>query len=197
MIGKLSGILSEKQVPELLIECHGVGYEVQVPMSTFLALGEIGQSVSLFTHLIVREDAHTLFGFLTAIERLVFRQLIRISGVGPRMALAILSGLSLEELGQAIVGQDITRMTKVPGVGKKTAERLLLELKDKWMALMGTQAAGAISPESSAAYRVASDVAQALVALGYSEKEAWACVKKLPEGLEVSAALRFALKALS
>jgi len=201
MIGKLSGTLAEKNPPQLLVDCLGVGYEVEVPMSTFFALGEVGQPVTLLTHLVVREDAHVLFGFATASERAVFRQLIRISGVGPRTALAVLSGLTVQDLGLAISAQDSSRLVKVPGIGKKTAERLLLELKDKWNSLSGVPAVAAVGGSAASLvaglHDTASDVLQALVALGYSDREAATAVKKLPEGLDVSAALRHALRELS
>jgi holliday junction DNA helicase RuvA len=131
MIGKLSGILSEKNPPQVLVDCQGVGYEVDVPMSTFYNLPAVGAPVSLLTHFVVREDAQILYGFASAEERTAFRQLIKISGVGPRMALGVLSGLSVAELAQAITLQEAGRLVKIPGIGKKTAERLLLELKGK------------------------------------------------------------------
>lgn len=200
MIGKLSGTLAEKNPPQLLVDCLGVGYEVEVPMSTFFALGEVGQPVTLLTHLVVREDAHVLFGFATASERAVFRQLIRISGVGPRTALAVLSGLTVDDIGLAISAQDSSRLVKVPGIGKKTAERLLLELKDKWNVSLGSGSGTPLATKGATGMGLndtASDVLQALVALGYSEREAASAVKKLPEGLDVSSALRHALRELS
>lgn len=200
MIGKLSGTLAEKNPPQLLVDCLGVGYEVEVPMSTFFALGEVGQPVTLLTHLVVREDAHVLFGFATASERAVFRQLIRISGVGPRTALAVLSGLTVDDIGLAISAQDSSRLVKVPGIGKKTAERLLLELKDKWNVTLGLGSGATLTAKGATGMGLndtASDVLQALVALGYSDREAASAVKKLPEGLDVSLALRHALRELS
>lgn len=191
MIGKLTGTLLEKNPPEVLVDCHGVGYEVQVPMSTFYNLPNVGQPISLLTHFIVREDAQLLYGFATAHERQTFRQLIKISGVGPRMALSLLSGLSIEELVQAVATQDTGRLVKVPGIGKKTAERLLLELKGKLGdAVVGTPGA-AVQSDAQA------DILQALLALGYSDKEASACLKQLPADIGVSEGIKLALKGLS
>ncbi|MEO6625945.1 MAG: Holliday junction branch migration protein RuvA [Burkholderiaceae bacterium] len=189
MIGKLSGILGDKNPPQVLVDCNGVGYEVQVPMSTFYNLPARGDKVSLLTHFVVREDAHTLYGFETAGEREAFRQLIKISGVGPRTALAVLSGMGVADLAQAVTLQQSGRLIKVPGIGKKTAERLLLELKGKLGPDMGVQAGAANSDEA--------DILQALVALGYSEKEAGAALKALPSGVGVSEGIKLALKALS
>ncbi|TFW35583.1 Holliday junction branch migration protein RuvA [Massilia horti] len=190
MIGRLSGILLEKNPPQLLVDCQGVGYEVDVPMSTFYNLPHVGEKVTLFTHLAVREDAHLLFGFGSANERAVFRQLIKISGVGARTALAILSGMTIADLAQAVTLQEAGRLIKVPGIGKKTAERLLLELKGKLGADIGV-AAGAPRDDTQ------SDVLNALLALGYSDKEALAALKNLPAGTSVSDGIKFALKALS
>ena len=190
MIGRLTGTLAEKNPPEVLIDCHGVGYEVQVPMSSFYNLPERGAQVTLLTHFVVREDAQILFGFGSTAEREAFRQLIRISGIGPRTALAVLSGLSVAELAQAVTQQQTGRLVKVPGIGKKTAERLLLELKGKLGA--DIDAPGGHAPAGDEA-----DILQALVALGYSDKEAQAAVKSLPEGLSVSEGIRQALKALA
>ena len=192
MIGKLTGTLLEKNPPQILIDCHGVGYEVEVPMSTFYHLPAGGGQVSLLTHFVVREDAQILYGFGTAVEREAFRQLIRISGVGPRTALALLSGLSVAELAQAVTAQESGRIVKVPGIGKKTAERLLLELKGKLGAdlpLPGSAAA--------AVGDAASDIQQALMALGYNEKDATAALKALPAGVGVSEGIKLALKALA
>ena len=189
MIGKLSGILGDKNPPQVLVDCNGVGYEVQVPMSTFYNLPARGDKVSLLTHFVVREDAHTLYGFETAGEREAFRQLIKISGVGPRTALAVLSGMGVADLAQAVTLQQSGRLIKVPGIGKKTAERLLLELKGKLGPDIGAQAAAANSDEA--------DILQALVALGYSDKEAGIALKALPSGVGVSEGIKLALKALS
>jgi len=186
LIGRLAGKLAAKNPPQVLLDVQGVGYEVEVPMSTFYSLPATGEPVTLLTHLVVREDAHVLYGFATPEERAAFRQLIRISGVGARTALSVLSGLSVAELASAVAMQDAARLTKVPGIGKKTAERLLLELK-------GKIAEGAAKPAAGAA----GDVVNALVGLGYSEKEALAAVKGLPPGLAVAEGIRAALKALA
>jgi Holliday junction DNA helicase RuvA len=190
MIGRLSGILLEKNPPQLLVDCQGVGYEVDVPMSTFYNLPHTGEKVTLFTHLAVREDAHLLFGFGSASERALFRQLIKISGVGARTALAILSGMTVADLAQAVTLQESGRLIKVPGIGKKTAERLLLELKGKLGADIGA-VGGAARDDAQ------SDVLNALLALGYSDKEALAAIKNMPAGTGVSDGIKFALKALS
>jgi holliday junction DNA helicase RuvA len=186
VIGRLTGKLAGKQPPQVLVDVAGVAYEVDVPMSTFYSLPATGEPVTLFTHLIVREDAHILYGFATLEERAAFRQLIRISGVGARTALAVLSGLSVADLAQAVALQEAGRLTKVPGIGKKTAERLLLELKGKLAEVQ--VAAGA---------EKASDVLHALLALGYSEKEALGAVKGLAPGIAVAEGIRAALKALA
>ena len=191
MIGKLTGTLLEKNPPQLLIDCHGVGYEVDVPMSTYYHLPAVGETVALLTHFVVREDAQILYGFGSAREREAFRQLIRISGVGPRTALSVLSGLGVDDLAQAITAQDPARIVKVPGIGKKTAERLLLELKGKMGADLGAR--GGMSPGSD----VASDIQQALMALGYNEKDAAAAQKALPSDVGVSEGIKLALKALA
>ncbi|WP_312514790.1 Holliday junction branch migration protein RuvA [Massilia sp.] len=190
MIGRLSGTLLEKTPPQVLVDCNGVGYEVDVPMSTFYNLPHTGEKVVLFTHLVVREDAHLLFGFGTASERALFRQLIKITGIGARMALAILSGMTVAELSQAVTLQETGRLVKVPGIGKKTAERLLLELKGKLGADIGVTA-GAARDDAQA------DVLNALAALGYSDKEALLATKNMPAGSSVSDGIKFALKALS
>jgi Holliday junction DNA helicase RuvA len=191
MIGRLTGILVEKNPPQLLLDVQGVGYEVDVPMSTFYNLPGTGERVVLFTHLVVREDAHLLFGFGSEPERRAFRQLVKISGIGARTALSVLSGLSVAELAQAVTMQDTGRLTKIPGIGKKTAERLLLELKDK----LGVDLTTTVGVHRAAP--VMSDVLHALLSLGYSDKEAVAAVKKLPEGLAVGDAIRQALKLLA
>ena len=191
MIGRLSGTLVEKHPPQILLDVHGVAYEVDVPMSTFYNLPQIGEAVTLFTHLVVREDAHLLFGFGSESERRAFRQLIRISGVGARTALSVLSGLSVAELAQAVSSQEAGRLTRIPGIGKKTAERLLLELKGKLGAEV-TTAVGVLGPAP-----VAADVLEALVSLGYSDKEAAHAIKELPEGIAVTDGIRHALKLLA
>ncbi|HEY8048451.1 MAG TPA: Holliday junction branch migration protein RuvA [Ramlibacter sp.] len=190
MIGKLTGTLADKNPPQVLVDCNGVGYEVDVPMSTFYNLPGVGEKVSLLTHFVVREDAQVLYGFASAAEREAFRQLIKISGVGPRTALSVLSGLSVADIAHAVTTQDAARLVKVPGIGKKTAERLLLELKGKVGADLGTAAA---APRSDAQ----ADILQALVALGYSDKEAAAALKSLPADIGVSEGIKQALKALT
>jgi holliday junction DNA helicase RuvA len=191
MIGRLSGTLVEKNPPQILLDVQGVAYEVDVPMSTFYNLPATGERVALFTHLVVREDAHLLYGFATENERRAFRQLLKISGIGARTALSVLSGLSVAELAQAVTLQESGRLTRIPGIGKKTAERLLLELKDKLGADM-TSAVGVNRPPPPS-----SDVLHALLALGYSDKEAVAAIKQLPEGLAVADGIRQALKLLA
>ena len=190
MIGRLHGLLAEKNPPQVLVDCHGVGYEVDVPMSTFYNLPETGQAVTLLTHFVVREDAQILYGFGTAQERSAFRELIKITGVGPRMALSILSGLSVADLAQAITHQEVARLVKVPGIGKKTAERLLLELKGKLGADMG-------SVQALASTDNLHDIGQALLALGYNDKEAAAALKALPADVGVSEGIKLALKSLN
>jgi Holliday junction DNA helicase RuvA len=190
MIGRLSGILLEKNPPQLLVDCQGVGYEVDVSMSTFYNLPHIGEKVVLFTHQAIREDAHLLFGFGNAEERSVFRLLIKITGVGARTALSILSGMSIADLAQAVTLQESGRLMKVPGIGKKTAERLLLELKGKLGADLGG-AGGRAAPDAQ------SDILNALLALGYSDKEALLALKSVPAGSGVSDGIKLALKALS
>jgi Holliday junction DNA helicase RuvA len=186
VIGRLSGKLSGKHPPQVLVDVGGVAYEVDVPMSTFYGLPASGEPVTLYTHLIVREDAHTLYGFATLEERAAFRQLIRISGVGARTALSVLSGLSVADLAQAVALQDAARLTRIPGIGKKTAERLLLELKGKLAEV-----------SASPVQEQASDVMNALLALGYSEKEAQGAVKGLSPGIPVAEGIRTALKVLA
>ena len=191
MIGRLTGRLAAKHPPQVLLDVGGVAYEIDVPMSTFYNLPATGDAVTLHTHLVVREDAHMLYGFATLEERAAFRQLIRISGIGARTALAVLSGLSVADLAHAVAMQETGRLTKIPGIGKKTAERLLLELKGKLAdALPGGAAAAA--PASTTA-----DILNALVSLGYSEKEAVAAVKGLAPGIAVTDGIRQALKTLA
>ena len=190
MIGRIAGILVEKNFPQIVVSCNGVGYEIDVPMSTFYPLPRTGEEVTLLTHLVVREDAHLLFGFLTAPERGAFRQLLKISGVGPKVALSVLSGLSVEDLSAAVASQDAARLTKIPGIGKKTAERLVLELRDKLPAAVPVAARSDASAASA-------DVVNALLGLGYNEREAQAAVKQLPADLQLADAIRQALKHLA
>jgi Holliday junction DNA helicase RuvA len=190
VIGRIRGVLLEKNPPQILVDVRGLAYEVDVPMSTFYNLPQTGAEVALYTHLVVREDAHLLFGFATDAERTAFRQLLRISGVGARTALSVLSGLSVSDLQQAVTTQDSGRLVKIPGIGKKTAERLLLELRDK---LTAAVAAPAGAPAASAG----SDVLNALAALGYSDKEAAWAVKQIEPALPVGEAIRQCLRLLS
>ncbi|HZR68212.1 MAG TPA: Holliday junction branch migration protein RuvA [Burkholderiales bacterium] len=191
MIGRLTGLLLEKSPPQITVEAAGVGYELEVPMSTFYGLPAAGERVTLLTHLVVREDAHLLYGFATDSERRAFRQLLKISGVGARTALAVLSGMSVAELVEAVAAQESGRLVKIPGIGRKTAERLLLELKGK---LAGDALAGVAVNRQAPAM---GDVVNALLALGYSDKEAAQAVKQLPGGLSLSEGIRQALKSLS
>ena len=191
MIGRLSGTLVEKNPPQILLDVQGVAYEVDVPMSTFYNLPNLGEKVTLFTHLVVREDTHLLFGFGSESERRAFRLLIKISGIGARTALSVLSGLSVAELAQAVTLQESGRLTKIPGIGKKTAERLLLELKDK----LGADVTTVVGVNRAAP--VSSDVLHALASLGYSDKEATHAVRQLPEGIAVTDGIRQALRLLA
>lgn len=190
MIGRISGILLEKCPPQIVVEAAGVGYEIDVPMSTLYQLPELGQSVTLLTHLVVREDAHLLYGFASLDERSTFRQLVKISGVGAKLALAVLSGMETGELAQAIVMQDVARLVRIPGVGRKTAERLVLELRGK---LQESTSLTAVRTVRS----TADEVSEALMALGYNEREAGAAVRSLAEGLSVENGIRAALKWLA
>jgi Holliday junction DNA helicase RuvA len=190
MIGRISGTLVEKNFPQIIVSCHGVGYEIDVPMSTFYPLPRTGEEITLLTHLVVREDAHLLFGFITAAERTAFRQLLKISGVGPKVALSVLSGLSVDDLSVAVTSGDAARLTKVPGIGKKTAERLVLELRDKL-----PKTVAAVRTEGASA--TGNDVVGALLALGYNEREAAAAVKQVPADLQLAEAIRHALKQLA
>jgi Holliday junction DNA helicase RuvA len=190
MIGRLVGTLAAKNPPQILVDVHGVGYELDVPMSTFYPLPAVGQPVTLLTHFVVREDAQLLYGFLTDAERATFREVLKISGVGPRTALAILSGLSVTELAQAVTVQESGRLIKVPGIGKKTAERLLLELKGKLGPDLGAPPTVIVSDEQS-------DIVQALLALGYHERDAKAALKALPADVGVADGIKQALKSLS
>jgi Holliday junction DNA helicase RuvA len=191
VIGRLTGRLAAKTPPQVLLDVGGVGYELDVPMSTFFNLPALGEPAQLLTHLVVREDAQLLYGFLTEGERGTFRELVKISGVGPRTALAIQSGLSVTELSLAVSRQDTARLVKVPGIGKKTAERLLLELKGKLGAELALTAGATPLSDAQA------DIAQALQSLGYNEREAQAAIKALPADVGVSDGIKQALKALN
>ena len=190
MIGRITGILVEKNFPQIVVACAGVGYEIDVPMSTFYPLPRTGEEVTLLTHMVVREDAHLLFGFVTVAERAAFRQLLKISGVGPKVALSVLSGLSVDDLSAAVSSGDAARLTKIPGIGKKTAERLVLELRDKLPKTVSVVRAADAAAGGT-------DVVNALLALGYNEREATAAVKQLPADLALTDAIRQALKQLA
>ena len=189
MIGRLTGNLAEKNPPQIVLDVHGVGYELDVPMSTFYNLPAAGEKVTLLTHFAVREDGHFLYGFLSEAERFAFRQLLKISGIGARTALSVLSGLSVGDLAAAVARQEVGRLTKIPGIGKKTAERLLLELKGK-LAETTSAALSAVADSSQ-------DILNALLALGYNEREAAAAMKQLPADIGTSDGIRQALKLLS
>lgn len=198
MIGRITGTLLEKNPPQILVDVAGIGYEIDVPMSTFYNLPNLGEKVALVTHLVVREDAHLLFGFLTEAERALFRQLLKISGIGARMALAVLSGLSVGELAQAVALQETGRLVKIPGIGKKTAERLLLELKGKLPVGSDVNVkVGAGGTAVASTPDAMSDILNALLALGYSEREALPALKALPADIGVSEGIRQALKSLA
>ncbi|MGE5385752.1 MAG: Holliday junction branch migration protein RuvA [Betaproteobacteria bacterium] len=190
MIGRLTGQLAAKNPPQVLLDVQGVGYEIDVPMSTFYNLPETGQAATLLTHLAVREDGHFLYGFLTESERFAFRQLLKISGIGARTALSVLSGLSVDDLAAAVAQQETGRLTKVPGIGKKTAERLLLELKGK-LAEALPASLRTVTTDSR------SDILNALLALGYNEREAAGAMKSLPSDVGTSEGIRQALRLLS
>ena len=192
MIGRITGILLEKNPPQVVVDVNGVGYEIDVPMSTFYNLPKIHEKVVLFTHLVVREDAQLLYGFGTEAERATFRQLLKVSGVGPKVGLAVLSGMSVNDLAEAVATQESGRLTKVPGIGKKTAERLLLELKDRLKVDVRISVGGEAQPPSSGA-----DILNALISLGYNEKEALYAIRQLSSDVTVSDGIRQALKLLS
>lgn len=189
MIGRLTGILAEKNPPQIVLDVNGVGYELDVPMSTFYNLPANGEQVSLLTHFVVREDGQFLYGFASESERFAFRQLLKISGVGARLALSVLSGLTVSDLAQVVARQEVGRLTKVPGIGTKTAERLLLELKGK----LADALPASVAPADGAR----SDILNALLALGYNDREAAAAMKLLPDETTTSDGIRQALKLLS
>jgi Holliday junction DNA helicase RuvA len=191
MIGRIQGILVQKNPPRIVVDCQGVGYEIDVPMSTLYQLPELGTQVTLLTHFLVREDAQLLFGFASETEREAFRCLIKISGVGARTALSILSGMSVPEIAQAVLMQEAARLTTIPGIGKKTAERLLLELNGKFGTILTAIPGVTIKQE------VSTEILQALLALGYSDKEAVLAIKQIPTDVSVSDGIRAALKTLS
>jgi len=199
MIGRIRGTLADRQPPTIVIDtAGGLGYELDVPMSTFYALPPLGESVTLLTHLVVREDAHHLFGFASREEREAFRALLRVTGVGPKVALAVLSGLTVAELVQCVVAQDVKRLTRIPGIGTKTAERLLLELRGKSLGAGATSGAPVAGmPAARSAPTPADDVLHALLALGYAEREAAAACRELPGDLAVEEGIRIALRTLA
>lgn len=191
MIGRITGILLEKHPPQVLLDVQGIGYEIDVPMSTFYDLPATGVQATLYTHLLIREDVHLLFGFATESERQTFRQLIKITGVGARTALALLSGLSVTDLNRAVGEQDSTRLIRVPGIGKKTAERLLLELRDKLGTLETDLDQSSSKPTND------SDILNALLSLGYNDREAGWAIKQTASNATVSDGIRQALQLLS
>lgn len=197
MIGRLNGTLIEKQPPQIVLDVNGVGYEIDVPMSTFYELPALGALATLFIHQAIREDAHLLFGFATRTERDTFRELIKVSGIGPKIGLAILSGMNADELALAIAGEDTARLAKVPGIGKKTAERLVLELRGKLGNLpgSGSPVAGKGLPVLAPSPR--QDILHALLALGYNEREAAAALKLIPDDAGVNDGIKLALKTLA
>lgn len=198
MIGRITGTLLEKNPPQIVVDCHGVGYEIDVPMSTFYNLPATGEAVSLFTHFVVREDGQFLYGFASADERTAFRQLLKVTGIGARTALALLSGLSVVDLHQAVALQESGRLVKIPGIGKKTAERLLLELRDKLGKVLPSSAPrlqGGVAIAQEADPRA--DIVNALIALGYNEREALGALKNVPEDCGVSDGIRLALRQLA
>ncbi|HEK0292969.1 TPA: Holliday junction branch migration protein RuvA [Pseudomonas aeruginosa] len=200
MIGRLRGTLAEKQPPHLILDVNGVGYEVEVPMTTLYRLPSVGEPVTLHTHLVVREDAHLLYGFAEKRERELFRELIRLNGVGPKLALALMSGLEVDELVRCVQAQDTSTLVKIPGVGKKTAERLLVELKDRFKAWenMPTIAPLVMEPRASATDSSAeADAVSALIALGFKPQEASRAVAAVPgEDLSSEEMIRQALKGM-
>jgi holliday junction DNA helicase RuvA len=190
MIGQIKGLIIKKSPTQVLIDCNGIGYEVDVPMSTFYDLPATGNQITLLTHLIVREDAHLLYGFATNEEREVFRQLIKVNGIGAKVALSILSGISLNELIDAIMHQKSNILVSIPGIGNKTAERLVLELKDKFKNIIEGDSISNIASQTN-------DIQNALISLGYSTKEAIGAVKNLPANISVNDGIKDALKFLS
>lgn len=200
MIGRLRGTLAEKQPPHLIIDVNGLGYELEVPMTTLYRLPAVGEPLTLHTHLVVREDAQLLYGFYDKRDRELFRELIRLNGVGPKLALALMSGLEVDELVRCVQAQDTSALMKVPGVGKKTAERLLVELKDRfkaWESLPG-MATLVIEPSAGPAVSSAeSDAVSALISLGYKPQEASRAVALVKEdGLSSEDLIRRALKGM-
>jgi holliday junction DNA helicase RuvA len=196
VIGFLKGRLAIKQPPMLLVDVNGVGYEVEAPMSTFYGLPATGEPVALFTHLVVREDAHILFGFGTESERRLFRSLLKISGVGPKMALGILSGASVEDFLRTIEAEDVTMLTRIPGIGRKTAERVIIEMRDNVQKLSAAApGVGQTAAALGAAPTPHSEAFSALLALGYKPPEITRLLKAADEpGLSTTEIIRRALK---
>ena len=193
MISRLTGKLIEKNPPQIVIDVNGVGYEADVSMQTFYNLPALGETVQLYTQLVVREDAHLLFGFATADERATFRQLVKVSGIGAKTALGILSAMSADELARAVADEDIKRLSSAPGIGKKTAERMVLELRGKLAPTSG-EATGLFAP--AAVPDASEDIVSTLLALGYNEREARAATKGIPADTDVGEGVRLALKNL-
>jgi len=196
MIGRLQGVLLRKEPPALMLDVGGVGYELEAPMTTFYELPAVGERVTLYTHLVVREDAHLLYGFVREAQRRLFRELLKVNGVGPRVALAVLSGLSDEEFSRCVAEEDIARLTKVPGIGRKTAERLVIEMRDKLpkdIPMPASAAAGPAVPSDPV-----SEAVSALVALGYKPNEASRAVRGAStKGLSAEEIIRQALKGMA
>ena len=190
MIGRIQGKILEKIPPHILVDCNGVGYEIEVPMTTFYDLPEVGSEVVLLIHFLVREDAQLLFGFATDKERIIFRKLLKVNGIGAKASLSILGGMTVNELTHSIQAQDVNSLIKIPGVGKKTAERLILELKDKFS---DTEFAASKNQGSSEL----SDIQNALLALGYNQKDILTVTKDLGENITVNDGIKQALKLLS
>lgn len=189
MISQIRGIILEKQPPQLVVDVHGIGYEIDAPMSTFYQLPDIGHEVSLYTHFVVREDAHYLFGFYTRDERLLFRTLLKVNGVGPRLALTVLSSISPEEFVRSVINNDTVTLVRLPGVGKKTAERLIIEMRDKlsnWYQTAPEGSASLIKQEGGSRHQTLQDAIFALIALGYKQQEANRTVAKIDDGVASS-----------
>ncbi len=198
MIGRLHGVLLRKEPPALLVDVGGVGYELEAPMTTFYELPAVGEMVTLYTHLVVREDAHLLYGFAREGQRRLFRELLKVNGVGPRVALAVLSGLSDEEFRRCVAEEDIARLTKVPGIGRKTAERLVIELRDKLSAEVAGPVPASAAPGPAAPADPVSEAVSALVSLGYKPNEASRAVRGVsPKGLSAEEIIRQALKGMA
>jgi len=196
MIGHLRGTLLRKSAPTLLLDVNGVGYEIEAPMSTFYELPAVGEAVMLHTHMVVRDDAHLLYGFVREGQRRLFRSLLKVNGVGPRVALAILSGLPDQELLRCIASEDVARLTRIPGIGRKTAERLIVELRDSLAAEPGAPAPGSPTVDSGSPDPVGEAI-QALQALGYKPNEALRAVRGIAsDGLSSEDIIRQALQAI-